>query len=108
MQSPDQTLLFKTLGDPSRRAIFERLCRNGEQTVGALTACAGISQPAVSKHLGMLKQVGLVRDRPAGRQTHYSACPDALAPLVDWTTRMTDFWQARFDRLDGVLQRMDQ
>ena len=66
-------VLFRTLADPTRRAIFERLCRDGEQTVGALTARAGISQPAVSKHLGVLKQAGLVRDRHEGRQTHYSA-----------------------------------
>ena len=49
-------VLFRTLADPTRRAIFERLCREGEKTVGALTARAGISQPAVSKHLGVLKQ----------------------------------------------------
>jgi DNA-binding transcriptional ArsR family regulator len=50
--------LFRTLADPTRRAIFERLCREGEQTVGALTTGAGISQPAVSKPLGLLKQAG--------------------------------------------------
>jgi DNA-binding transcriptional ArsR family regulator len=61
-------MLFKTLADPTRRAIFERLCRDGEQTVGALTARAGISQPAVSKHLGVLKQAGLVRDRKVARR----------------------------------------
>lgn len=61
--------------DPSRRASFERLCREGEHTLGALTARAGVSQPAVSKHLGILKQAGLVRDRPESRQTHYSAGP---------------------------------
>ena len=66
-------VLFRTLADPTRRAIFERLCREGEQTVGALTARSGVSQPAVSKHLGVLKQAGLVRDRHEGRQTHYSA-----------------------------------
>jgi DNA-binding transcriptional ArsR family regulator len=66
-------ILFKALADPTRRAVFERLCREGEQTVGALTARAGVSQPAVSKHLGVLKQAGLVRDRHEGRQTHYSA-----------------------------------
>ena len=79
--------LFRTLADPTRRAIFERLCRQGEQTVGALTAQSGVSQPAVSKHLGVLKQAGLVRDRHAGRQTHYSAQPAALGPLTDWTVR---------------------
>src|ERR1700753_3931035 len=96
--APD--MLFKSLADPTRRGIFERLCREGEQTVAALTAQAGVSQPAVSKHLGVLKQAGLVRDRHEGRQTHYRAQPAALGPLVDWTTRMTEFWESRFDRLE--------
>jgi DNA-binding transcriptional ArsR family regulator len=100
--------LFRTLGDPTRRAIFERLCREGEKTVGALTAQAEVSQPAVSKHLGILKQAGLVRDRHEGRQTHYSAQPGALAPLLDWTSQMTGFWQSRFDDLEDLLKRMDQ
>ena len=103
-----QDILFKTLADPTRRAIFERLCRDGAQTVAALTAQAGISQPAVSKHLGVLKQAGLVRDRHAGRQTHYSAQPRALVPLLDWTSRMAGFWEARFDALEDLLDRMDQ
>jgi DNA-binding transcriptional ArsR family regulator len=100
--------LFRTLADPTRRAIFERLCRNGAQTVAALTAEAGVSQPAVSKHLGVLKQAGLVLDRPEGRQTHYSARPAALAPLIDWTSRMAGFWEDRFDDLEDLLKRMDQ
>ncbi|HMN47413.1 MAG TPA: metalloregulator ArsR/SmtB family transcription factor [Povalibacter sp.] len=101
-------VLFRTLADPTRRAIFEQLCREGEQTVGALTAGAGISQPAVSKHLGVLKQAGLVRDRHEGRQTHYSAQVAALSPLIDWTRQMASFWQSRFDRLEDLLRRMDQ
>jgi len=100
--------LFRTLADPTRRAIFERLCREGEQTVGALTAQAGVSQPAVSKHLGVLKQAGLVRDRHAGRQTHYSAQLRALTPLVDWANQMAGFWEGRFDDLEDLLRRMDQ
>ncbi|TCR67040.1 metalloregulator ArsR/SmtB family transcription factor [Bosea sp. BK604] len=104
--SPD--LLFKTLADPTRRAIFERLCRHGEQTVAALTAQAGVSQPAVSKHLGALKQAGLVRDRHEGRQTHYSAQRGALAPLLDWTSQMAGYWETRFDDLEDLLKRMDQ
>ncbi|MGZ5198864.1 MAG: ArsR/SmtB family transcription factor [Telluria sp.] len=108
MTQTDFDLLFRTLGDPTRRAIFERLCRGGEQTVGALTAQAGVSQPAVSKHLALLKEAGLVRDRHEGRQTHYSAQPGALAPLADWTSQMTSFWQARFDDLEDLLKRMDQ
>ena len=101
-------VLFRTLADPTRRAIFERLCREGEQTVAVLTARAGISQPAVSKHLGVLKRAGLVRDRPEGRQTHYSAQLGSLAPLIDWTSQMTGFWQSRFDQLEDLLKRMDQ
>ena len=101
-------MLFKTLGDPTRRAIFERLCREGEQTVSAITAQAGISQPAVSKHLGVLKKAGLVLDRHHGRQTHYSPRPGALAPLTDWAEQMTGFWQSRFDTLEDLLKRMDQ
>jgi DNA-binding transcriptional ArsR family regulator len=101
-------MLFRTLADPSRRAIFERLCRQGEQTVGMLTAQAGISQPAVSKHLGLLKQAGLVSDRHEGRLTHYSARIGALAPLVDWTKEMAGFWEHRFDALEDLLARMDQ
>lgn len=100
--------LFRTLADPTRRAIFERLCRQGEQTVAALTARSGVSQPAVSKHLSMLKRAGLVRDRHEGRQTHYSARRRALAPLLDWTSQMAGFWQNRFDRLENLLKRMDQ
>lgn len=100
--------LFRTLSDPTRRAIFERLCREGEKTVGALTDLAGVSQPVVSKHLGILKEAGLVRDRHVGRQTHYSAQLGALAPLVDWTREMAGFWQSRFDDLEGLLKRMDQ
>jgi DNA-binding transcriptional ArsR family regulator len=100
--------LFQTLADPTRRAIFERLCREGEQTVGALTARAGVSQPAVSKHLRLLRQAKLVRDRHQGRQTHYSAEIGALAPLVDWTSQMKGFWESRFDDIEDLLNRMDQ
>lgn len=106
MQS-EHDLIFKTLADPSRRALFERMCREGEQTVGALTAKAGISQPAVSKHLGVLRQAGLVASRQDGRNIHYSAQPSALSPLIDWTNQMTAFWETRFDDLEDLLKRMD-
>src|ERR1700761_9315994 len=98
-------VLFRTLADPTRRALFERLCRGGEQTVGALTAQSGVSQPAVSKHLGVLKQAGLVRDRHEGRQSHYRVQPGALTPLIEWTSQMTDFWQSRLDQLEDLLKR---
>jgi DNA-binding transcriptional ArsR family regulator len=103
-----QDNLFRTLSDPTRRAIFERLCREGEKTVGALTAKAGVSQPVVSRHLSVLKQAGLVRDRHEGRQTHYSAQLKALSPLVDWTTQMASYWETKIDALEDLLKRMDQ
>lgn len=105
---PDQAALFKALADPTRRAIFEGLCRDGDQTVATLTARAGISQPGVSKHLAILKGAGLVSDRHEGRQTQYSAQLGALAPLTEWTDQMTGFWQGRFNKLEDLLNRMDQ
>ena len=106
MAEPD--LLFKALGDPTRRTLFERLARGGEQTVHALTDLAGVSQPAVSKHLAVLKAAGLVRDRREGRETHYSAAPRALEPLLDWMTLYGAFWEGRLDRMEDLLKRMDQ
>jgi DNA-binding transcriptional ArsR family regulator len=99
--------VFRALADPTRRAIFERLARDGEQTVHALTDHSGVSQPAVSKHLGVLKHARLVRDRHEGRETHYSAQPQALAPLIDWMSLYGAFWRDRFDQLEKLLKRMD-
>jgi DNA-binding transcriptional ArsR family regulator len=100
--------VFRALADPTRRAIFERLARDGEQTVHALTDRAGVSQPMVSKHLTVLKRAKLVRHRRDGRETHYSAQPQALAPLVDWMSVYGAFWRERFDHLESLLKRMDQ
>jgi DNA-binding transcriptional ArsR family regulator len=100
--------LFKSLADPTRRALFERLSRDGEQTVRTLTDKSGVSQPAVSKHLGVLKRTGLVRSRHSGRETHYRAQPRALEPLVDWMSRYGVFWKDKLDLLGDVLERMDK
>jgi len=100
--------VFKALSDPTRRAIFEHLARDGEQTVHVLTDRAGVSQPMVSKHLVALKRAKLVRHRRDGRETHYSARPQALAPLVDWITHYGAFWRYRFDQLEKLLNRMDK
>jgi DNA-binding transcriptional ArsR family regulator len=99
--------VFRALADPTRRAIFEELTRQGEQTVHALTRYARVSQPAVSKHLTVLKRARLVRHRRAGRETHYRAHPDALAPMVDWLNLHGAFWRERFDQLENLLKRMD-
>jgi DNA-binding transcriptional ArsR family regulator len=99
--------VFRALADPTRRAIFEELTRQGEQTVHALTRYACVSQPAVSKHLTVLKRAKLVRHRREGRETHYRARPDALAPMVDWLRHYGAFWRDRFDRLEALLERME-
>src|ERR1700761_8020758 len=95
--------VFKSLADPTRRALFERLSRGGELSVRMLTIDSGVSQPAVSKHLAVLKRAGLVRARHRGRETHYVAHPRALAPLIDWMTYYSRFWHDRLDRLEAML-----
>ena len=98
--------VFRALADPTRRSLFEQLTRQGEQTVHALTLHAGVSQPAVSKHLTVLKRARLVQHRREGRETHYRAQPDALAPMVDWLRDYGAFWHDRFDRLETLLEKM--
>jgi DNA-binding transcriptional ArsR family regulator len=102
-----QDHIFRSLADPTRRAIFEHLCRDGEHNVRELTALAGVSQPAVSKHLGLLKLAGLVHDRRAGRETHYSPRPQCLAPLIDWMSLYEAFWRERLDGLEALLNRIE-
>src|ERR1700738_4874460 len=99
MRATPPDAVFRSLADPTRRGILERLIREGELTVGTITGESGVSQPMVSKHLGVLKPAGLVRDRRDGRETHYSARPKGLAPLVNWMNHYRDFWCGRFDCL---------
>ncbi len=106
MHAPSD-LLFRTLGDPTRRALFERLAR-GDLNVRALTERSGVSQPAISRHLGVLRRAGLVEARPAGRETRYRARPQGLAPLLGWMELYAAFWESRFDALEDLLKRMDQ
>ena len=99
--------LFKVLADPTRRAVFERLTREGEATVAESTATAGVSQPAVSQHLAVLRSAGLVAERKAGRNTHYRAEPRSLTPLVDWIAHQDAFWRSRLGRLDDLLKELE-
>lgn len=100
--------LFRVLADPTRRSLFERLAMEGELSVSALTAGAGVSQPAVSQHLAALKGAGLVGEKKAGRSTLYRVDPDGLRPLVDWLAHYSVFWRDRFDALEQTLQEMDE
>lgn len=100
--------LFRTLSDSTRRGLFERLARDGELSVSALTAGAGVSQPAVSQHLKTLRGAGLVEETRIGRTVLYRAQPEGLRPLFDWMGFYARFWDARFDALEDTLKRMDQ
>jgi DNA-binding transcriptional ArsR family regulator len=99
--------VFQALADPSRRAIFESLTR-GEAAVKELTARFHISQPAVSQHLGSLRDAGLVSSRRAGRCVYYRVDPRGMKPLIDWITHYRTFWTDRVGRLEQLLEKMDE
>lgn len=99
--------VFRVLADPTRRGLFERLAHDGELSVAALTAGAGVSQPAVSQHLAALKGAGLVGETRAGRSTLYRVDPQGLKPLVDWLAHYSVFWRDRFDALEALLKEME-
>ncbi|WP_240790315.1 metalloregulator ArsR/SmtB family transcription factor [Rhodobacter sp. SY28-1] len=100
--------LFHALADPTRRGLLEQLMRDGEANVVRLTQTAGVSQPAVSKHLAILRNAGLIAGRAEGREVRYRAEPKALAPLFDWMTFYRAFWDDRLAALEDTLNRMDQ
>jgi DNA-binding transcriptional ArsR family regulator len=102
-----ENLIFQALADPSRRAIFESLT-DGEAAVKDLTARFDISQPAVSQHLAALKGAGLVSGRREGRSVYYRVEPRGLKPLIEWITHYRAFWAERVDRLERLLEKMDE
>src|SRR5512134_598118 len=99
--------IFQALADPSRRAILQTLTR-GEATVKDLTARFEISQPAVSQHLATLKDAGLVNGRRDGRCVYYRVEPRGMKPLLDWISHYRAFWTERVDRLERLLEEMDE
>src|SRR4051812_31443739 len=99
--------VMRTLADPTRRAVFERIARCDEITVGDLTRGSGVTQGAISQHLKSLKQAGLVAERPQGRNVYYRAQPEGLAPLVDWISHYGVFWRERFANLRNLLKEID-
>lgn len=99
--------VMRTLADPTRRAVFERIVGSEEITVGELTRGSGVTQGAISQHLKSLKLAGLVTERPKGRNVYYRAAPEGLAPLVDWMDHYAAFWRDRFADLRTLLQEID-
>jgi DNA-binding transcriptional ArsR family regulator len=100
--------VLRTLADPTRRAVFERIVSSDEITVVELTRGSGVTQGAISQHLKSLKLAGLVAERPEGRKVFYRAQPDGLAPLRDWLTFYERFWTDRLGVLDRLLRTEDE
>jgi DNA-binding transcriptional ArsR family regulator len=107
IQTASIDTVMRTLADPTRRAVFERVVNSREISVADLTRGSGVTQGAISQHLKSLKQAGLVAERPEGRNVFYRAEPKGLAPLVDWMSHYGVFWSDRFDNLRALLKEID-
>lgn len=99
--------VMRTLADPTRRAVFERIAQADELTVSDLTRGSGVTQGAISQHLKSLKLAGLVAERPEGRKVYYRAQPEGLQPLADWMDHYGVFWRERFASLRTLLKEID-
>jgi DNA-binding transcriptional ArsR family regulator len=107
-QTTSVDTVVRTLADPTRRAVFERIVKSEEISVAELTRGSGVTQSAISQHLRALKQAGMIIDRPEGRNVYYRAEPRGLAPLVDWMALYGAFWRQRFANLRTVLREIDR
>jgi DNA-binding transcriptional ArsR family regulator len=99
--------VMRSLADPTRRAVLERIIQSGEISVTDLANGSGVTQSAISQHLRSLKQAGLIANRSQGRNVLYSAKPKGLAPLVDWMSHYGIFWRERFANLKTLLKEID-
>lgn len=107
LQASPLDTVMRSLADPTRRAVFERIVRADETTVAELTRGSGVTQSAISQHLRSLKEAGLVADRAQGRNVYYRAERQGLAPLVDWMDHYGVFWRDRFADLRNLLKDID-
>jgi DNA-binding transcriptional ArsR family regulator len=107
MQTAPLDTVMRALADPTRRAVFERIVHAHEISVVELTKGSGVTQSAISQHLGSLKRAGLVVDRAQGRNVFYRADPKGLAPLADWMSHYGVFWRKRFADLRTLLKKID-
>jgi DNA-binding transcriptional ArsR family regulator len=96
---------FNAVAEPRRRQLIQAMGAE-ELSVNEIVECLGWNQPSVSKHLGVLKQVGLVSERRVGRQRLYRVNAERLKPIFDWVTPFEKYWTERFERLDDVLEKM--
>jgi DNA-binding transcriptional ArsR family regulator len=96
---------FNAVAEPRRRQILDVLS-GGERPVNDLVTVLGLAQPLVSKHLRVLREVGLVEKREVGRQRIYRLDGHPLKPIHDWVKSYERSWTQRFDRLDSVLEEL--
>ena len=97
---------FAAIADPTRRRLLERLAVS-ERSVAELTEGAGVTVAAISLHLQMLREAGLVSRRVAGRQRYYRLEPARLREVAGWATRLSAFWEERADRLQELAEAID-
>src|SRR5215204_3056952 len=99
--------VYNAIAEPQRRQILV-LLRAGERSVTEMAQELGMTQPGASKHLRVLREVGLVRDRKAGKQRLYDLDARGLRPVYEWTGGFERFWNESFDRLDAYVQELKQ
>jgi DNA-binding transcriptional ArsR family regulator len=99
------TDVFNAVAEPRRRQLLDELA-DGERSVNELVERLGLTQPLISKHLRVLREVGAVRVRDDGRRRMYSVDGDALKPIHDWVSNYERMWSERFDALDTVLDEL--
>lgn len=103
----NETDVFRALSDPTRKAVFERLL-SGEKNATELREGMTISQPAISQHIAVLRQAGLITETRAGRHVRYGVDPEGLRPVIDWLAKYRAFWPERIEKLKTLLKEMDQ
>ncbi|MDG2340728.1 MAG: metalloregulator ArsR/SmtB family transcription factor [Paracoccaceae bacterium] len=102
---PDLTASFAALADPVRFAIVDRLLKEGELSAGEIGQGFKISGPAVSQHLAVLHDTGLVQRRRLAQRRMYSVEPKGLSAISDWVNEARKFWEASLDRLEQALKQ---
>jgi len=104
-RSPTTSDAFNAVAEPRRRQILDLLTR-GERPVNDVVQSLGIAQPQVSKHLRVLREVGLVHVRGSGRQRVYRLNAERLKPIHDWVRALEPFWDHQLDRIKARAERM--
>ncbi len=98
--------VFNAIAEERRRDIIEVLARSGEQPVGFIVKELDLAQPTVSKHLSVLRQVGIVAARKRGRERMYSLHAEKLKAVHDWTQSFERFWTHQTDRIKARAERL--